>query len=279
MQFFFSLFLFLGPAHHLFSFSSLSSPSRVAHLARPFFFPLHSPAWPSLLSPFLGPASPRTRASPFFPLADRRAPPIGALFFPEPDSASSPSPAGTQRHPAPRGPQARTPRPLRPPYKSAALCPRVFPKPQPPPSPKTLAARAFSAAAASALWSPSLSPLCHSFAAAEAPPCGKDCGQQVIPHFPCFPVRPIACRRPEPYLAAGHRLRPASPLLKSLDVFPSSLSCSQAKPEPKPWSEMHLRVYPSRRRPPPPLPLPAGDQRRPVRAASRAPPPDPDPTV
>jgi hypothetical protein len=149
----------------LLSFSVFSS--RMAQSSGPasFFFP--SP--PTQLSS-LPPAQTAPRS--LFPLtpppshADRWDPPVGAVFFPEPDSDTSSSPVGTRRRPVPREPRARTPRPSRQPYKFAALCPRVFPKPQPPPSPKTLEARAFSAATASTLRSPSLSPLRCSFAAA-----------------------------------------------------------------------------------------------------------------
>jgi hypothetical protein len=133
MQFFFSLFL-IGPGPLFFSFSlSLSlftcstaqaGLSFLLLTAQPTFslFPLFHPrgpaAPPGLVRRVRQPFSP----SPL-PLADRRAPLVGAFYLPELDSDSSPGTPPARLPPCRTEPRARTPRHLATLFKPP--CPRA----------------------------------------------------------------------------------------------------------------------------------------------------------
>jgi hypothetical protein len=68
------------------------------------------------------------------------------------------------------------------------------------------------------------------------------------PRFPVFPRARLLTEAPRSRLAAVRLPRPPAPCLNPLDVFPSLLSFSQAKPESNPWLESCLRDFPMSRR-------------------------------
>jgi hypothetical protein len=192
----------------------------------------------------------------FFSLSPRMAQPAG--FFPFfLRAAQFPS------RPKPAAPLSPFPPPLAsrwvPPVRTFS-----FPEPGLDSSPSSAGTRCHPRLARSLLCR-SAAPHCRA-SAPEAPCSGEGSRQRLLPLSPSFPCAQIARCRPKPHLTTDSHLRPPSPLPEPLDALLASLSCSQAKPEPKPYQETCLRVISASRRRPPPLPLTTAPCRRPLLA-------------
>jgi hypothetical protein len=194
--------------------------------------------WPSLLTSSPGPSQPAPLLFSPFSLADRRAPPVGRVFHLEPDSGSSPSPA-TARYglPCRALPQAHTPRSRGraiklPPCALGCAHPAATASCFAKPSPHRHLRRRTSVAIA--ITASSLR-CCR-----ESPPELRLGVRNLAGEFPPF----------SPPSPPSTFSQPPAPHPNPINVFPSSLRFSQAKPESKPWLESCLHDFPDE--PPPP---------------------------